>query len=80
MFLIPITGIYFPIKDKENYVQNLSPRQALERLLPNVVFFARDSEFSKQLFNLCYDLVSKVPAYELHFLPEPLFWRCIDAG
>jgi len=51
-----ITGIYFPIQDKENYVQKLSPRQALERLLPNVVFFARDSEFSKQLFNLCYDL------------------------
>lgn len=75
----PITGIYFPVKDKENYVQKLSPRQALERLLPNVVFFARDSEFSKQLFNLCYDLVSKVPAYELHFLPEPTFWRCIDA-
>lgn len=74
-----ITGIYFPIKDKENYVQKLSPRQALERLLPNVVFFARDSEFSKQLFNLCYDLVSKVPAHELHFSPEPTFWRCIDA-
>ena len=74
-----ITGIYFPIKDNKNYVQNLSPRQALERLLPNVVFFARDSEFSKQLFNLGYDLVSKVPAYELHFLPEPTFWRCIDA-
>jgi hypothetical protein len=77
---IPLTGIYFPIKDKENYVRKLSPRQALERLLPNVVFFVRDSEFSKQLFNLCYDLVTKVPAHELHFLPEPTFWRCIDAG
>jgi hypothetical protein len=75
-----ITGIYFPMKDNKNYVQKLSPRQALERLLPNVVFFARDSEFSKQLFNLCYELVTKVPAYELHFLPEPLFWRCIHAG
>jgi len=77
---IPISGIYFPVKDKKNYVQKLSPRQALEKLLPNVVFFASDSEFSKQLFNLCYDLVTKVPAHELHFLPEPLFWRCIDAG
>ncbi len=75
-----ITGIYFPIKDNKNYVQKLSPRQALERLLPNVVFFASDSEFSKRLFNLCYDLVTKVPAHELHFLQEPLFWRCIDAG
>jgi hypothetical protein len=75
-----LTGIYFPIKDNKNYVQKLSPRQALEKLLPNVVFFASDSEFSKQLFNLCYDLVSNVPAQEFHFLPEPLFWRCIDAG
>ncbi len=75
----PITEIYFPIKGKTNYMKRLNPRQALEKLLPNVVFFAREEEFSKQLFNLCSDFVTMVPAYELHFLPKPTFWRCIDA-
>lgn len=76
----PISGIYFPIKDRENFLRKLTPQQALEKLLPNVVCFARNNEeFSKQLFNLCSDFVTKKPAYELHFLPDPTFWRCIDA-
>ena len=74
-----LAGIYFPIKDKKNYVERLMPKKVLEQLLPNVVFFFKNGEFSKQLFKLCFDLSTKVPGYELHFLPDPSFWECIDA-
>ena len=76
----PIAGIYFPVKDRENYAKRLNPKQVVERLLPNVVFFFKNNEFSKQLFNLCFDFATKVPGYELHFLPNPSFWECVDAG
>lgn len=73
-----LAGIYFPIKDKENYVQRLTPKKVLEKLLPNAVFFFKNEEFSKQLFKLCFDFATNVPGYELHFLPDPSFWECID--
>jgi len=76
----PLAGIYFPVKDKENYAERLKPKRAIERLLPNVVFFFKNEKFSKQLFNLSFDLATKVPAFELHFLQNPSFWECIDAG
>ena len=75
----PLAGIYFPVKDKKNYTEILKPRQVLQKLLPNVVFFSKHEKFSKQLFNLSFDLATKVPAFELHFLPNPSFWECIDA-
>ena len=75
----PLAGIYFPVKDRKNYTERLKPRQVIEKLLPNVVFFFKNEKFSKQLFNLSFDLATKVPAFELHFLPNPSLWECIDA-
>jgi hypothetical protein len=75
----PLTGIYFPVKDQKTYAEKLRPRQVFEKLLPNVVFFFKNQKFSKQLFNLCFDLAMNVPGYELHFLPDISFWECIDA-
>lgn len=73
-----LAGIYFPIKDKKNYVEKLAPKKVLEKLLSSTVFFFKRDEYSKQLFKLCVDLATYVPGYELHFLPEPSFWECID--
>ena len=75
----PLARIYFPVKDTKNYTEKLNPRQVLEKLLPNVVFFFKSEKLSKQLFDLCFDLATKVPGYELHFLPDFSFWECVDA-
>jgi hypothetical protein len=74
-----VTGIYFLIKDRQNYTKKITVKQALERLLPNIVFFVKENASARQLFELCYTFVNRVPAYELHFLPEPSLWGCIDA-
>ncbi len=76
----PLKGIYFPVKDKANYLDKLNPGQALQRLLSNAVFFARDPDLSRRLFDFCADIAMCTPAYDLHFLPESSFWRCIDDG
>jgi hypothetical protein len=43
----------------------------LQRLLPNAVSFARDRDLSQRLFHFYADFVSRIPAYDLHFLPDP---------
>ncbi len=75
----PLVGIYFPVKDQKSFTERLKPGQVFEKLLPNVVFFFKNKELSKQLFSLCFDLATKIPGYELHFLPDVSFWECMDA-
>lgn len=75
---INLDKVLFPIQDGNNYLKELKPLQALENLLPNVIFYYKDSELEKELFELCYEFVNSVPQYELHFKREPTFWRCIE--
>jgi hypothetical protein len=74
----PVKGLYFPVKDNENYLYKLNNKPALARLLSNVVIFGQDHNLIQKAFYLAYDLVRSLPCYELHFLPEPSFWNCID--
>lgn len=74
----PIDNIFFPVQDDKNYLENLSNLKALELLLPNILFFAENSELSRQLFELSHDFIIAVETKELHFLPEPTFWGAIN--
>lgn len=73
-----VRGVYFPVKDKGSYLERLNPKRALEKLLPNVVFFGQDQELLRRVFHLSYEFVISLPCYELHFLPEPSFWSLIN--
>lgn len=75
----PVAGIYFPVKDKENFLERLSLQAALWKLLPNVNLFGQDHALVEKAFQLSYELAASLPCYNLHFLPEPDFWDCIDA-
>lgn len=77
---IPLKAVYFPVKDEKGYIKHLKPSQALHKLLPNVLFFVNDEKLNENLFNLCYEFILNIPTYKLHFLPDPTFWRLIDAG
>ena len=74
----PISGLYFPLKDKKNFLERLSPKTALEKLLRNVVLFGQDQKLLRKVFHLSYQLVSALPCYDLHFVPEPSFWSLIN--
>jgi len=74
----PVAGLYFPVKDSENFLERLDTKSALERLLRNVNFFGQDQTLMRKVFSLSYDLVASLPCYDLHFLPDPSFWSCID--
>lgn len=73
-----VDTIYYPKKDKKNFLKDLSHIESLKMLLPNVLSYTNDEKFSEELLDICHDFISKTPAYELHFLPDPSFWRLID--
>lgn len=74
----PISGLYFPVKDNKSYLEKLSPKRALEKLLPNIVFFGQDQKLLRKVFHLSCELAISLPSYNLHFRPDPSFWSLID--
>lgn len=76
----PLVGIYCLHKGSRHAIEALKPRQSLERLLPNVMFFATEPEFMAQILDISSDLVEAVPCFDLSFLPDPAFWKVIEDG
>jgi len=50
---------------------------AVRGLLGNILFFARDPEFVKLVFDAAFDFVSRVPIRRLTFLPDSRVWELI---
>jgi hypothetical protein len=73
----PLVGIYFLHHGPRHAVEVLRPRQALGRLLPNVLFFAREADVTAEVFRIAADLVEAVPCFDLSFRPDPGFWEVI---
>jgi hypothetical protein len=76
----PLVGIYFLHHDTRHAVAPLERRPALARLLPNVLFFAREAGLPARVFDIAADLVEAVPCYDLGFRPDPGFWEAIDGA
>jgi len=74
----PVTGLFFPIQGKESYIEEIGVKSALQRLMPNIILFGQDQDLMQKAFNLAFELVSAMPCYDLHFLPNSSFWDCID--
>ena len=74
----PLAGIYFLHQARRHVVERVGARQALERLLPNVLFFSRDAELTGRVLAIAADLVDAVPCYDLFFRRDAGFWEVID--
>ena len=71
-------AMYFLHHGSRHAVEGLRPRQALERLLPNILFFARDADLTARVFGIAADLVDAVPSFDLSFRLDAGFWEVID--
>jgi len=49
----------------------IKPRQALERLLPNILFLRPRGGLTGQVLSIAADLVEAVPCFDLAFRPTP---------
>lgn len=68
---LPLGGIFFLQKGSANKARELTPREALERLLPVTSIPWFDKEVLPNVLDFCGTLMAGVPNYELHFKPDP---------
>ncbi len=73
----PIAGLYLLAKGENNRTHLISPAQAASRLLRNILFFAKDNELVRKVFEAACEFVSRVPVHELTFRPDAEVWRLI---
>ncbi len=74
----PLTGIYFLCKAPSNKVLRVSRQDAVRNLLQSVMFFGQSKTAGQAVLDLAISFCDRIPCYDLHFLPDPSFWRCID--
>jgi hypothetical protein len=74
----PLGGIYFLHHGNRHTLDAVEPRQALQRLLPNVLFFAREPELTARVLDIAAGLVEAVPCFDLSFRLDPGFWEVIE--
>jgi hypothetical protein len=64
---VPLSGIFFLSHDHSNRIEELSPMEAMERLLPVVSIPWYDAITMNRILSFCEDLISSIPAYTLNF-------------
>jgi hypothetical protein len=73
----PIEALYLLAKGPENRIEPIEDADAVRGLLGNLLFFARDPEFVKMVFDTACDFVSHVPVRRLTFVPNTSVWELI---
>ncbi|MBI5848191.1 MAG: hypothetical protein HZB31_09640 [Nitrospirae bacterium] len=62
--------IFFIHQAKTNLLRELTPKEAIERLMPVTSIPWYDETAFQNILAFCEDLVLNIPAYELHFMPD----------
>ena len=73
----PIEALYLLAKGPKNKIEPVRGVDAVRGLLGNILFFARDPEFVKLVFDSACDFVSRVPVRRLTFVPDTSVWELI---
>ncbi len=73
----PIACVYLLAKGPENKIEPVDGAEAVRGLLGNILFFARDPEFVKLVFDAAFEFVSHVPVRRLTFVPDACVWELI---
>jgi hypothetical protein len=70
----PLAAVYLLVKAESNQVRALKPGAAIEGLLRNTLFFARETSLQGALLATVCELIAKIPVHELAFKPDPAVW------
>jgi hypothetical protein len=74
----PLRRVMWLRKDPEVYLKDQTPRDALRRLLPCILFFAQEPELVNRVVDRVADLVQSVPVAEMHFRKDDSFWSLLS--
>ena len=73
----PIECVYLLAKGPENKIEPLAEGDAVRGLLGNILFFAREPESVKLVFDAAVEFVKRVPVRRLTFVPDARVWELI---
>lgn len=73
----PVEGVYLLAKGPKNTIEPVPGADAVRGLMSNILFFARDPRFVKQVFDSALDFVSHIPVRRLTFAPDRSVWELI---
>jgi hypothetical protein len=73
----PLQALYLLAKGTDNRMEPLSRKQAVNVLMRNILFFAKDPKLVEVLFETACGIAACVPAYRLTFTPTPDAWEII---
>jgi len=73
----PIGALYLLAKGRDNKIEPIRPADAARGLLENILFFARDPELVKLVFQAACAFTGHVPVRRLTFLPDSRVWEMI---
>ena len=73
----PIEALYLLAKGPKNKIEPIVGADAVRGLLGNILFFARDPEFVKLVFDSAFDFVRRIPVRRLTFVPDTSVWELI---
>ena len=73
----PVECVYVLAKGPGNKIEPVRGAEAVRALLGNILFFARDPEFVKLVFDAAFDFAGRVPIRRLTFAPDERVWELI---
>jgi hypothetical protein len=74
----PLATLFFLEKGRENKLDAVAKKEALRKLLRNILFFAKDPELVKVIFRSAWEFVQRVPVRRLTFFPDERVWSIIQ--
>jgi hypothetical protein len=73
----PLAALFLLAQGPENRIEPMSDAEAARELLQNILFFARDEELVRMIFQTVCDFVRRVPVRRLVFTPDARVWELI---
>ncbi|OGO31591.1 MAG: hypothetical protein A2Z29_02890 [Chloroflexi bacterium RBG_16_56_11] len=72
-----LRALYSLKKGETRHLTALDKALAVVALYKRVSFFTDDALLLGRVFNTCCNIINKVPAYEMHFTPDPSLWQSL---
>lgn len=73
----PVAALYLLAKGPENRIDPVEPAEAARSLLSNILFFAKNEDLVRAVFESAFEFASRVPVSRLTFVPDARVWELI---
>jgi hypothetical protein len=74
----PLAAVYLLEQGPVNQIEPVPAGDAVRALLANILFFAKEPELVRQVFQSACKLVDRIPVSRLTFMPDSRVWEMIQ--